>query len=178
MGDVHAAANLSDSDPGLFSLSQIMHLMRVEFSRAQRYSYPLATLLISVDRLGHLRDLYGYDSKEAILAEVARLLRAETRTCDFLGRLMDDRLLAVVPHTDSNGARILAERLLAGVRQLHFASEGQGLKVTASIGGSCLKDGSTMFFDTLLGAAEGALAAAAEAGGDRYAERDPGAPSG
>ena len=130
--------------------------------------------MISVDRLGHLRDVYGYDSKEAILAEVARLLRAETRTCDFLGRLMDDRLLAVVPHTDSNGARILAERLLAGVRQLHFASEGQGLKVTASIGGSCLKDGSTMFFDTLLGAAEGALAAAAEAGGDRYAERDPG----
>jgi diguanylate cyclase (GGDEF)-like protein len=177
MADVQSA-NLSDSDPGLFSLSQIMHLMRVEFSRAQRYSYPLACLLISVDRLGHLRDLYGYDAKEAILEEVARLLRAETRTCDFLGRLMDDRLLAVVPHTDSSGARVLADRLLGGVRQLQFAGGSRALNVTVSIGASCLKDGSTLFFDTLLGAAEGALAAATEAGGDRYAERDPGAPAG
>ena len=177
MGDLQSA-NLSDSDPGLFSLSQIMHLMRVEFSRAQRYSYPLACLLISVDRLGYLRDLYGYDSKEAILEEVSRLLHAETRTCDFLGRLMDDRLLAVVPHTASPGARILAERILAGVRQLHFESEGRAIQVTVSVGASCLTDGSTMFFDTLLGAAEGALAAASEAGGDRYVERDPGAPAG
>ncbi len=177
MGDLQSA-NLNESDPGLFSLSQIMHLMRVEFSRAQRYSYPLACMLVAVDRLGHLRDLYGYDSKEAILQEVSRLLHAETRTCDFLGRLMDDRLLAVIPHTDSEGIRILAERMLSGVRQLQFESEGREIKVTVSIGASCLTDGSTMFFDTLLGAAEGALSAAAEAGGDRFLERDPGTPAG
>ena len=170
----HQGAHLSESDPGLFSLSQIMHLMRVEFRRAQRYGYPLGCILISVDRLGHLRDLYGYDSKEAILDEVSRLLQAETRTCDFLGRLADDRLLAVVPHTDAEGARILGERLLSGVRQLSFESEGRALEVTVSIGASCLADDSTLFFDTLLAAAEGALAEAAEAGGDRLAQRDPG----
>ncbi len=169
------AANLSDSDPGLFSLSQIMHLMRVEFSRAQRYAYPLGCLLLAVDRLGHLRDLYGYDSKEAILDEVSRLLQQETRTCDFLGRLMDDRLLAVIPHTKPEGARILGERLMTSVRGLHFESDGADIQVTVSVGASCLSDGSTMFFDTLLAAAEGALAEASEAGGDRFALRDPGA---
>jgi diguanylate cyclase (GGDEF)-like protein len=169
------AANLSDSDPGLFSLSQIMHLMRVEFSRAQRYDYPLGCLMISVDGLGHLRDLYGYDSKEAIVEEVSRLLQQETRTCDFLGRLMDDRLLAVIPHTTNDGARILGERLMTGVRVLHFESDGRDIQVTVSVGASCLADGSTMFFDTLLAAAEGALAEATEAGGDRFVIRDPGA---
>src|SRR6188472_3551110 len=114
------STDTNDSDSGLFSLSQIMHLMRVEFGRAQRYGYPLSVLVIGVDRLGHLRDLYGYDAKEAILDEVARLLQAETRTCDFLGRMLDDRLLAVVPHTDVDGARILAQRLLGGVRALKF----------------------------------------------------------
>ena len=68
--------------------------------------------------------------------------------------------------------------MLSGVRQLQFESEGREIKVTVSIGASCLKDGSTMFFDTLLGAAEGARAASSEAGGDRYVERDPGAPAG
>ena len=172
-----SSASPHEADPGLFSLSQIMHLMRVEFSRAQRYNYPIACLLISVDRLGELRDLYGYDSKEAILDEVVRLLQSTTRSCDFLGRLADDKLLAVVPHTPLTGANTLAERLLRGVRELKFESEGRKLRVTISIGGSHNDGGTTMFFDTLLVAAEGALAEASAAGGDRYAQRDPG-PSG
>ena len=168
------SANFSETDPGLFSLSQIMHLMRVEFSRAQRYGYPLTCMLISVDRLGYLRDLYGYDSKEAIVSEVSRLLRAATRTCDFLGRLADDRLLAVVPHTGEEGFQVLASRLLASVRELKFDSDGKDIKVSVSIGASCLTDSKTLFFDSLLGAAEAGLAEAEQAGGDRYCSRQPG----
>jgi diguanylate cyclase (GGDEF)-like protein len=167
-----------DADPGIFSLSQIMHLMRVEFDRAQRYSYPISCLMIGVDRLTELRDLYGYDSKEAILDEIVRLLQAQTRNCDFLGRLADDRLLAVVPHTTLEGARTLAERLLKSIRELKFESEGRRLRVTASAGGSHNAGGQAMFFDTLLAAAVGALAEASAQGGDRFVQRDPVAGSG
>jgi diguanylate cyclase (GGDEF)-like protein len=163
-----------DSDPGLFSLSQIMHLMRVEFSRAQRYNYPIACVLLAIDRLSELRELYGYDSKEAILDETVRLLQAKTRSCDFLGRLADDKLLAILPHTSPEGVRTMAERVLRGIRELNFESDGKKLRVTASIGSSHNSGGTTMFFDTLLAAAEGALAEAAAAGGDRFAYRDPG----
>ncbi|MCC6409848.1 MAG: GGDEF domain-containing protein [Planctomycetes bacterium] len=167
-------SSFQDSEPNLFSLSQIMHLMRVEFSRAQRYRYPVACLIVSVDRLNQLRDLYGYDAKEAILSEVIELLRTTTRSCDFLGRLSDDRFLAVVPHTPAEGARVLAERLLAATRQLEFQAEGRELKVTCSIGSSHNEGGATLFFDAMLSAAEGALAEAQSGGGDRYVARDPG----
>lgn len=167
------STDTNDSDSGLFSLSQIMHLMRVEFGRAQRYGYPLSVLVIGVDRLGHLRDLYGYDAKEAILDEVARLLQAETRTCDFLGRMLDDRLLAVVPHTDVDGARILAQRLLGGVRALKFESGPKEVQVTISVGAASMSDNRTLFFDSLTTAAEAALAQAIESGGDRFVARDP-----
>ena len=53
--------NQNDADKSLFSLAQIQHLMRVEFNRAQRYGYAISCLIIAVDRLGHLRDMYGYD---------------------------------------------------------------------------------------------------------------------
>ena len=163
-----------DGESGLFSLAQIMHLMRVEFGRSQRYSYPLACLLISIDRLAHLRELYGYESKEAVFDELVRLLRGETRSCDFLGRLMDDRLLAVVPHTRAEGVRVLAERLLRGVRGLRFETEGRPIQVTVSIGATATPGGDKLlFFDTLLATAEGALAEAAAAGGDRCVLRDP-----
>ena len=47
----YPTANFSESEGGLFSLSQIQHLMRVEFNRAQRYEYPITCMLIAVDRL-------------------------------------------------------------------------------------------------------------------------------
>ncbi len=163
----------SDADSGLFSLSQIMHLMRVEFGRAQRYNYSICCVLLAVDRLAELRDLYGYDSKEAILDEVVKLTKTQVRLCDFLGRLADDRLLIVVPHTAAVGARSLADRLIAGVRELKFESDGRRLRVTVSIGLTCSAGNDTMFFDSLLAASEAALVEAMHAGGDRIAERDP-----
>jgi diguanylate cyclase (GGDEF)-like protein len=172
MNDVRSSES-QDTEAGLFSLSQIMHLMRVEFGRAQRYGYPLTVLAIAVDRIGHLRDLYGYDAKEAILDEVGRLLVAETRTCDFLGRMMDDRLLAVIPHTAAEGAKALGQRLLAGVRALKFESGPKEVRVSISIGATSMSDGRMLFFDTLVSTAETALAEAAEAGGDRTVLRDP-----
>jgi len=170
---------MTDSHPSaarcLFTLAQIQHLMRVEFNRAQRYEYPIVCMLIAVDRLGHLRDLYGFDAKEEILEGVVGLLKASTRSSDFLGRMADDRLLAVVPHTDADGARVLAERLLEGARNLSFAADGRGIQVTLSIGSSHNGGGTTLFFDAMLSSAEGALAEASAQGGDRCEVQVPGA---
>ena len=145
---------MTDSQPtadrSLFTLAQIQHLMRVEFNRAQRYEYPIVCMLIAVDRLGHLRDLYGFDAKEEILDGVVGLLKGSTRSSDFLGRMADDRLLAVVPHTDPEGAKVLAQRLIEGARGLTFAADGRGVQVTLSIGASHNGGGTTLFFDAML----------------------------
>jgi diguanylate cyclase (GGDEF)-like protein len=160
--------------PGLFSQSQIRHLMRIEFSRAQRYRYPLACLVLAVDRLGHLRDLYGYEAKEDVVRELVKLLHAETRVCDYLGRLVDDRLMAVLPHTPPAGARSSAERLLAGARKIEFQADGRAIELTLSIGGSHFEGDNTLFFDALLESAEAAAREAEAAGGDRFVHREPG----
>ncbi len=165
----------SPTDRSLFSLAQIQHLMRVEFNRAQRYDYPIVCMMISVDRLGHLRDLYGFDAKEEILDAVVGLLKATTRSSDFLGRMADDRLLAVVPHTAIEGANVLATRLLEGARSLEFSVDGRDIQVTLSIGTSHNDGGQTLFFDAMLASSEDALADAAAQGGDRCEVLGPGA---
>ena len=159
----------------LFSHTQIRHLMRVEFGRAQRYGYGLACLQIAVDRIDHLRDLYGYDAKEAILGDVVRLLQDNTRGCDYLGRSTDDRLMAVLPHTDEAGSRSAAQRLLEAARRIDFQAEGRRVQVSLSIGASDFTDENTLFFDALVDSSSAALAAAVEAGGDRFEYRSPGA---
>lgn len=169
MNDSHAS-----DDGTLFSLAQIQHLMRVEFNRAQRYGYPIGCMMVAIDRLGYLRDLYGYNVKEVILDRVIDLLKTETRSSDFLGRLPDDRLLAVVPHTGAEGLTVLCDRLLAGARVLEFQAGDRTLGVTLSIGFSYSQGDDTMFFDALLEAADDALADAQAQGGDRQFKQTPG----
>ena len=156
----------SDS-PGshVFSLTQIRHLMRVEFGRAQRYDYPLSCVVVACDRLDHLRDLYGYSLKESVVEDVVELLRGSTRNCDYLGRLLDDRLMAILPHTDHMGAKTACARLLKAARRLSFEGGGNPIRITLSVGLATYADGNTMFFDSLVGSAESAHARAAKAGG-------------
>ena len=165
----------TDREPGrgLFSVAQIQHVMRIEFGRAQRYRYPLVCMLISIDQLEALRDLHGYEVKEVVVDAVVRLLQDATRTSDFLGRTADDRLMAVIPHTAPEGARVLAQRLLANARQLTFPKLAQPATITLSVGASTNEHAGIMYFDTLLSTAEEALAEATSAGGDRYIERKP-----
>ena len=163
-----------DSEPGLFSLTQMQHLMRVEFARSQRYGYALGCLTIVIDRLGSLRDLYGFDSKENIVQEVVAVMRRETRSSDYVGRTPDDKLLCIVPHTPAEGLARMGERILDSVRGLEFASDGRTYKITVSIGASSAEPGATLFFDALLEGSQEALDAALEAGGDRYIDHPVG----
>ncbi len=166
----------SDSALGVFSLTQIRHLMRVEFSRAQRYDYPVSCLVAACDRLEDLRDLYGYEFRAAVMDEVVALVRRSTRSCDYLGRLLDDRLLAILPHTTGQGAEASARRILEDARELDFRPGGNRLQMTLSIGIACYEHENTLFFDSLVESAEAALAEAQAAGGGRYVIRDPARP--
>jgi len=156
---------------GLHSVAQIHHLLRVEFGRSQRHRYPLACLVIAVDRLESLRDRHGYEAKEGVLDAVVDLLHRSTRASDYLGRTADDRLLAVVPHTDAHGARILARRLVDGSRSVPRERLPDSFQVTLSVGVAASGLDTIAFHDTLLTAAEAALSDAIAAGGDRFAER-------
>lgn len=165
-------ANFSDSEQGLFSPVEIQLLMRVEFERARRYEYPIALMLIEVDRLEQIHHLYGYESKEEILHAVIGLLRSVTRASDFLGCMVDDRIMAVFPHTPEIAARALAGRLLSGSRKLDFRSDGRRLKASLSIGVSLYHVGDETTFEEFVRAAEDALRFAVESGGDRHVQRE------
>lgn len=147
--------------PGLFSLTQIRHLMRTEFERAKRYEYSLACLLVEIDGVGTYRDREGFDAKEALLDDLIALLRRETRSCDYLGRMLDDRFLLVLPHTEPEGTGTLSRRLQDLAGGLTPNTAGEPFVVRLSIGASHFRDGKPVFFDVLLESAEAALESAA-----------------
>lgn len=158
-----------DQDRGLFSYAQIHHLLQIEFSRARRYGYPLSLMLVRVDRLDRLRDLYGYEAREFILEKVHRILHKELRTCDFMGSFGTEQFLVLAPHTDLEGARVLGERLARQIGQVAFEVEGRPLRVTLSAGITTYAEQNALFYDALLKAVERGLEKVVAKGGNGVA---------
>jgi len=162
----------SDEGQGLFSAAEIEGLMRVEFDRARRHKFPLVFLLIQVDRLDQLHDLYGVEAKEEIVRAVTQSLRDSMRDSDHLGMTADDRFLAVFPHTTTETGQMLARRLIAAARKMRFDRDGRLLRISLSIGVAHNRDETATSFETLLSVAEDGLAVADAGGGDRFVETE------
>jgi len=163
---------LSEAAQSLFSAEDVERLMRAEFDRASRHKFSLVVMLVGVDRLGQLQDLYGWESKDEILRAVVSMLRGSLRDSDLLGLTQDDRLLLVFPHTTPESAGLLARRMLAGARKLRFDRDGRSLRISLSIGVSNNKQPSELSFETLVAVAEDGLSVADGAGGDRFVETE------
>jgi diguanylate cyclase (GGDEF)-like protein len=146
---------------------QILQLMKNEFARARRYGYPVASVLLEVDRLGALADLHGGDLREEVGRALQALVGDKVRDGDHVGLLPERRLLLVLPHTTAEGARQVAERLREAVAALEVEAGSSRLGLTLSAGLAACDDKETLFFETLLNQAESALEEAVAAGGDR-----------
>ncbi|MFN0006677.1 MAG: GGDEF domain-containing protein [Planctomycetota bacterium] len=166
---------LAPSTPGrvLLSSAQIHHVIRVEFGRSRRHGYPLTCLVIAIDKLERLRDRAGYEAKERVLDAVVALLRRATRSSDSIGRTPDDRLIAIIPHTEGEGTRNLCRRILELARAIRI-DLAEAFEVSLSIGAASTHAGVSIYHDALLEAAETALADAVTAGGNRFVERESG----
>jgi len=157
--------NTNNVDSGLFSYTQILHLLKIEFSRARRYQYQLSCILLEIDRLGALGDLHGAEVRDYVEGAVADLLNRHSRSCDFVGRL-GERFVVVLPHTDAKGAELLAQRLHDRVAELDVRVDERPLRVSASVGVSTQDGDESIFFDTVLKQAESALGEVLSRGGD------------
>ena len=167
-----STVNFSDSEEGLFTPDEILQLMQVEYDRARRYGYSASIMMVAVDRLEYLHDLYGWESKEEILQAVIRALRSCTRDSDYLGCMQDDRILVVFPHTTEETMAIIATRMLRVCRELDFRATGRSLRATVSIGAASLRENRILDFAGFVDTAAEAVAYAILSGGDRFVRRE------
>jgi len=162
--------NFSEAGQGLFSNEEIKRLMRAECVRAKRYGYPVCVLLVGIDRVDQLGDLYGAESRATIQREVAELMRAVTRASDMFGCKLSGSFLSFYPHTPRAEGPRIARRLLDRTRRLVFDEGAASVAVTLSVGiASAVEDPVDFDFDVLIGHAQSALRKAQDSGGDRFA---------
>ena len=160
---------LADTDPltGLGSRRHFFERLAGEIARARRHRQPLAVVMIDLDDFKRVNDTHGHVVGDRVLAAVARGIEAAKRESDVVGRLGGEEFALILPSTDAEGGRELAERVRERLRsERHRPPEGEAFSVTASLGVAelceAVRDG-----DALLGLADGALYRAKAMGRDR-----------
>jgi len=101
----------------------------------------LSLLMIDIDHFKNFNDTYGHIEGDKCLKSVASALTCSVmRDDDFVARYGGEEFVAVLPNTDENGARIIAEKMHENIKKckiLHSNKKnGTTGFVTVSIGGT------------------------------------------
>ena len=151
---------------GLANRWKIMEQLQSEHSRAERHGGSFSVLIADLDHFKIVNDTYGHLAGDRVLKAIADCLRRELRAEDFCGRWGGEEFLIILPETGLQQAALVAEKLLAAIRQTKVLWEDKGLSVTMSFGLGCFSRG--MSLDGCIKLADDALFVAKKQGRDRY----------
>lgn len=123
--------SITDQLTGVYNRLKLTQLLSAEIERHKRYQSVVSLLMIDADHFKAINDTYGHPAGDRVLADIAHLLHAHSRTNDAPGRWGGEEFLVICPETALDGAAILAETLRAMVASHSF---GLPTQVTISIG--------------------------------------------
>jgi diguanylate cyclase (GGDEF)-like protein len=151
------ALSVTDDLTQLYNSRFLTQALQRETKRTSRSKRPVALLFLDLDGFKEVNDTWGHLLGSRALVEAAAILRRAARETDVVARYGGDEFAVVLPETDADGARVVAERLrgrIAGHRFLH--SEGVSVRLTASVGIAILPGNATTAED-LIRAADQAM---------------------
>jgi diguanylate cyclase (GGDEF)-like protein len=116
---------LTDPLTGLGNHRAFQEELDRQVEAALRYEVPLSLVVLDVDEFKAVNDLNGHAEGDRTLAYFGRLLNGSVRRPDRPFRIGGDEFAILLPHTDVEGARIVARRLLATSLQPALRLEDQ-----------------------------------------------------
>jgi diguanylate cyclase (GGDEF)-like protein len=165
----HALEILSVTDrlTGLANRRKLESSLQAELLRARRYDKEFSVIMLDIDRFKIINDTFGHQTGDAVLAQLAAILRDNARETDIVGRWGGEEFLIICPETSLLVVTALAERYRQEMERTDFGPVGQ---VTSSFGVTAIQEGDNM--QTLVRRADEALYRAKESGRNRV-ESDP-----
>lgn len=142
--------NLAVSDPltGLANYRQMVEALETEIKRFGRNERPFVVLLLDLDGLKKINDALGHIAGSRALCRLADMLRLYSREMDTAARYGGDEFVLILPETDAEAARLVAQRI-----SKRLAEDGEEPRISVSIGTAVYPgDGETV--NEILGAAD------------------------
>jgi len=98
---------------------------------SKRSGSDLSILLFDLDYFKAVNDIYGHLVGDEVLLALSKLVKKELRETDILARWGGEEFVILLPGTDINGAKIVADSLKSAISSYEFP---KGITLTCSFG--------------------------------------------
>jgi diguanylate cyclase (GGDEF)-like protein len=132
---------------------------------------PIGVIVGDLDHFKEINDTHGHSVGDAVLKEVAYMLRKQLRAFDLAYRLGGEEFLILLPGSDLAHAEWLAERLRARIGSERVGGE---IPVTMSFGVGASERDEPFDYAAVFAKADAALYRAKRKGRDRVCLAEPG----
>ncbi|MDH4101243.1 MAG: diguanylate cyclase [Nitrospirota bacterium] len=160
--------SLKDDLTGLYNRFFFDNRLKEETKRASRYKRTLSLVILDIDHLNYYNTVHGMEEGDKLLRIMSGLILGELRATDVVARYDGGRLALILPETNEDGARLVAERIRKKIEQHPFPYRElqEGGAVTVSMGVSSLPADS-VDAEALVRKTENALYVAKQGGQNR-----------
>lgn len=114
-------AAITDKLTGLYNHTYFKHYLGLEMKRSQRQDQQLALIMIDVDNFKKFNDIYGHMAGDAVLREIAALIKKSIRDIDFAARYGGEEFSVIIPNSHRQCATMVAERIRTVIRSHQFS---------------------------------------------------------
>ncbi len=163
---------LSDGLTHLFNHRYFQDRLKTELSRARRGSACLSLLMVDIDHFKKVNDTYGHRIGDAILQQMADILKRAVRSEDAVARYGGEEFVIILTSSNRKGARRMAERLRTAAEKVTFHVEEHIIKITISVGVASYPDDAREPWE-LIECADRALYCAKNQGRNRIVAYEP-----
>ena len=124
--------HISETDPltGLYNRRYLAHLLPEALDKQR----PICVAVFDLDGFKRVNDDYSYEQGDAVLQQVAALLRDSCRIGDSVARLGGDEFVMVLGQIMPDDARVVLERVTESIAASAWAGLQPDFTLTASVG--------------------------------------------
>jgi diguanylate cyclase (GGDEF)-like protein len=144
-------AYLANIDPLTKSLTrrQFFSIAESEFQRYLRYRRQFSMLVVDADHFKNVNDTYGHHAGDLVLRSLSLVILEQKRAQDTFGRLGGEEFGLLLPETNLEQAKVVAERIQKICEQTPTKVDEHVVTCTVSIGVTGVGSSDKTFEDVL-----------------------------
>jgi diguanylate cyclase (GGDEF)-like protein len=168
----HRSEALIDPLTGMLNRNALSRRTEELEQQSQVSGDPVGVIMADVDHFKRINDSYGHAAGDAVLNDLAYLLRKKVRAFESVYRLGGEEFLILLPGANSRQTKHHADRLR---RAVQATAVGNGHRITMSFGVAASRTASRFDYATVASQADSALYQAKRAGRNCVCAARPGA---
>ena len=104
----------------LYNHRYFQDTLRKQMDIARRYNQPFSLIIADIDFFKKFNDTYGHQAGDAVLRQVAQLLKKNSRTTDYVCRYGGEEMSIILPNTSAEEAMNHANRICKAIAEKPF----------------------------------------------------------